>query len=1104
MNRLWGALASLALLVLILLAPVSPVSAADGDRPKGEALRVVSDQARYSTIGHLELLSDPDGSLTLEAVRSAAYRDDFVPTTGTTPNLGFERSVVWARLRIDNRLEHPATYYLDLAYPLLDWVSLYIVSSSGVTAYHTGDREPFSARPVAARTFLFPVQLQPSQPVTVYLRVETVGSLNLPLDLLSQNAAFEHLSIETGMLALYYGALLMLVIYNLYHAWRLQDVNAANYAAFILGYIAFQLALNGLSFQFFWPNHPWWANVSLPIFLCVAYLLGVRFSRSILDTATKAPQIHRVLGMLRWPALAGIPLALFGPYDLALPFAVALVFTVVLFIAAGFKISLQGYRPARYYSLAWTVFLGSMFIYALTVFGVLPTNFFTTWVTQFGSVWQAVILAFTISDRFYLLEEQRRAMQTSYAQALEEANDELNAAKAELEDRVEDRTQELTESNTQLREQKEVLRIAERKADAANRAKSEFLANMSHEIRTPMNAIVGFLHLLSESRLEAVQRDYVDKAERAARALMHLIRDLLDFSKIDVGRLELEAAPFDVGELVTEARDLIALAAREKGLELRTEQRGVEGCWVVGDQARLRQVLVNLLHNAVKFTPSGEVCLEVACEPGEEGAEEGAEESRVRLEMTVRDTGIGIAEEQRKGLFRPFTQADASITRRFGGTGLGLSISQRLVQQMGGEIALESQLGVGSRFSFSLSLPMASPQAGNGQGPVERVGDERLASERPLQGMRVLVVEDQPLNQEVIAALLQRGGAQPLIVSSGIEALARLRAREAVDVVLMDLQMPQMDGYETAERIRSIPGYAQLPIIAVTAHAGASERKRCLEAGFHGHLAKPVDHRQLLRALQRLWRPAARRSEGLEASEQAPDAVSQTRSLEAPVTADLETRTAPGSTGTELAPGLSRPDDGETGAHRRRLRRFAEHFGEHPAMIRASLEAGERTAATEAAHTLAGVALTLGIPQVGIAARQLEHCVDVDRVDVEGEAACAALESAMRRALESIASLDIDCGLEDRPEGQGAIPETAEPMGRAALRAELLRLDGLLAGRNLRARVEVEQLVQCTVDAELRPLLDAVGERVRRFDFDGGRIQLSELLARLGPGEPAA
>jgi signal transduction histidine kinase/CheY-like chemotaxis protein/HPt (histidine-containing phosphotransfer) domain-containing protein len=1048
----------------------------------GASSLILSGGGVYSVNGYLQLLPDPHGTLTIDDIRSEPWGTAFAPPTDSTPNLGFDRHVHWLRLRVESRLEEPATYYLELRYPLIDSVVLYLDAPNGPDApdapdapqrYETGDRVPFAERPVIARTFLFPLRLEPGAPQTLYLRVETVGSLTLPIELLSRNAALERIATEYSLLSLYYGALLMLVIYNLYHFWRLRDVNAAYYALFISLYLAFQLSLNGIAFQFFWPNNPWWANVSVPFFLSAAYLAGVQFTRSILDTARNAPLVHRILGVLRWLALAGMVLALFGPYGIAIKFAVALVFTVVLFIVAGLKIGLRGYRPARYYSLGWAVLLGFMVIYALNAFGLLPTSFITTWATQIGSAWDAVILAFAITDRFYLREEQRRARQLSYSGALEHAND-------ALESRVQAGLRELQTSNQQLRVEAEVRRRAEQKADAANRAKSEFLANMSHEIRTPMNAIVGFVQLLDRDQLSPDQRDYVRKAERAARALMHLIGDLLDFSKIEVGRLDLECTAFSVDSLIEDTRDLVALSATAKGLRLSIERQGSAGCWVLGDETRLRQVLVNLLNNAIKFTEAGEVKLELRCAP--------SAGNRVRVLVAVTDTGIGIGEDQRERLFQPFTQADASITRRFGGTGLGLAICQRLVRQMGGEITLESTLGVGSRFAFELEFDAAA--ADDCPLPPPAAAETR----EPLAGLRVLVVDDQPLNHEVAAAVLRRAGAMPVVVDSGAEALALLGERGcgAFDAVLLDLQMPGMDGYETARRVQALPQGGALSMIAMTAHATQADRERCLARGFLCHLAKPIEQQQLIQALQRLPRLRGQAPELRDAKASVNEDAVETSATPLP-----ETSTAPVGPGLEAV--VEDPNE-----HVDRLRRFAERFAQPPAEIDARLEAGEPASAQAAAHALAGVAMTLGVSEVGAAAKALERALSEGSDLEEARTRLPALSAAMTTALQSIARLvgaAETAAASDRVEVDASAGHaSSQPLDAAALRLALARLDGLLAAQNLRARQEAESLLQGVRDPELRASLESLAQTVRRFDFKSARAMLVALQARLQGG----
>ncbi|MBK1618975.1 hypothetical protein CKO42_11140 [Lamprobacter modestohalophilus] len=1091
MIRIYLNLLGILLLIVLLVSAPSwavevPPTEVSSD-PRVSPLLVSGEQAQYSTVGHLQLLTDPDGELGIDDVRALDAAKAFAPVRAEMDSLGFDRRVHWARLQIDNRLDRSQTYFLELAYPLLDSVIAYVDGPDGLTRYQTGDREPFATRPVMTRTFLFPLDLQPGEPVTVYLRVETTGSLNLPIELLSRNGAFERMATEYFVLALYYGALLMLVVYNIYHSRRLRDVNALYYAVFVSLYVAFQLGLSGISFQFFWPNHPWWGNVSLPFFLSAAYLAGVLFTRSILDTATNAPVIHRILGGLRWLAVIGMLLALIGPYDIAVRFAVALVFSVTLFIVVGFKVSFQGFRPAMYYSFGWTVLLGFMVIYALNAFGLLPTTFITTWATQIGSGLDAVILAFAITDRFYLLEEQRRKRQASAADAIKEEN-------AGLESQVRATLKDLRQSNERLRAEAEVRRRAEEKAEAANRAKSEFLANMSHEIRTPMNAIVGFIHLLESSRLNSAQRDYVAKAERAARVLMHLIRDLLDFSKIESGRLELERTAFSVSALVDEARDLVELSAVNKGLELEIEQQGGDDCWVFGDEARLRQVLVNLLNNAIKFTEVGKVKLELRCEP--------LANDLVRLAIAVTDTGIGIRDDQRERLFQPFTQADASITRRFGGTGLGLAICRRLVNQMGGEIELSSQLDVGSRFAFELTLDAASPSERSRPAVIEPPADDALS------GLQVLLVEDQPLNYEVASAILRRAGAEVLVAESGAAALTLLGERgcTAIDAILMDLQMPEMDGYETARAVRALPGCAAQQIFAMTAHATDAERERCRAAGLDGHLSKPIERSKLIAALQGL-RPEgaadrAGRNAGLDADQAngvlaIQDGGSGAGALDAAKASVVQAGARPMD---ELGPGLD-PIDDDVAGHLDRLRRFAERFSGHPAEIRARLDAGDWEQSRAAAHALGGVALTLGMPQVGTLAKEIER--RIAQADGSGLARfpgllaerLGALEAALVEVLGSIRNLAA------RPELslEAGTPEggRSEPLDRDNFRLALKRLDALLAAHNLRARAEVEALARRVIDPRSSNQLDAVLQAVRRFDFRSARADVSALQEQL-------
>jgi signal transduction histidine kinase len=698
-------------------------------------------------------------------------------------NLGFVLSPIWVRLQFNQPATDPVEPRVVMLGPrqLLEAAMFHYVDGALLRSVRLDNETRFSDRPIPHRRPAFEIDAVPGQH-TIYLRILSNAGFVLTPKLMSEAEFFGEMSVSDQLLAFFYGALFIFLLYNAVVYISSRDLLHLANLLVIVTLLGFQLVSTGIAYQYLWPENPEYTSTALRITIAL-------FSASLgLFTLVmfRGKYWPRQLAMLNNLGIAGNLLLTVFPLFQVLPVLAFITISICPLVSAYVAIEIlrRRYAESYFFAITWIAFTIGFGIGLLRTIGWLPYTAYTANVGLITMLIAIAVLSVGIASKI--------------------RGD----------------------------------RVARQAAEETSKVKAAFLANMSHEIRTPINAIVGFIDLVQDTELSREQRVYLEKARGSSNILLTIVNDILDYSKIEAGKMEVESRPFDVEKLCLSVLDLLERAAENKSLELKFSFDKQIPQFLIGDSLRIGQVLTNLLGNAVKFTDEGSVTLTVRLVLNSE--------SKCALEFSVRDTGIGISTEEQDRLFQPFSQANSSTTRTYGGTGLGLSISTRILELMQSSLVLTSSPGEGSEFHFVLELPHVidireieepAPVSREQAGDADRIG--------AWEGARVLLVEDNKVNQLLAKSLLLKGNMEVDVAENGIEALQILE-NNRYDLVLMDIQMPEMDGLEATRRIRSMPEYEDLPIIAMTANAMERDRDECLGAGMNDYLPKPIVKETLL------------------------------------------------------------------------------------------------------------------------------------------------------------------------------------------------------------------------------------------------------------------
>ena len=793
------------LITILCLITILPAQAKGND---GELLILHSSTKKVDLYPSMYMLKDREINMTINDVLSAEYAKKFVHSNEVLQKSGFFNTATWLRFDVKNE-SNKEDWLLEFAFPLIYYINIYEEDESGVIELvETGANYPFAHREIAHRNFIFNLEIEKNKTKTYYMVAHGGGDVHPPISIWEADAFIQKTQVEFVLLGLFYGMILVMIVYNLFLYFSLRLKSYLYYVLAIASTMIGQFTINGLSYQYLWPNSPSWNLIATPFWVSVACIFILIFTRRFLDTDYDLPKFKRFSYMLMLLNGLVIVLLFFLHYAALNLMLLSTISTFVTVLAVAFISLKRGARQARFFIVGWLVFLAGVFITILERATILPYSHLTEYAGQASLAIEVVLLSLALADKINImrLEKEIAEREVSKSQAV---------AMASL-----------------------------KKSDEL---KDEFLAITSHELRTPLYGIIGLAESLRDGvtgDVTAEMGDQLGMIISSGKRLTHLVNDILDFSKLKHDSLDIYLKPVHLSGVVDVIFTICQPLIKDKKLQLLNNIDETLPL-VVADVNRLQQILYNLVGNAIKYTDTGEVIVSAVDEDG-------------IIKVSVADTGRGIPIAQQKSVFESFTQGDTTLIRDIGGAGIGLSITKQLVNLHGGEIDVKSKVGQGSIFSFTLPF----------QNHDEKVEEEAVTEELSIveesvflapnlqnstREAKILVVDDEPVNLQVLMNQLTLEGYDVITVSNGEEVLSIID-EQPIELLILDIMMPKMSGYDVCKQIRKKYSLVELPILMLTAKSQVRDKTTSFEVGANDYLTKPCDKEELLSRVRTLIR----------------------------------------------------------------------------------------------------------------------------------------------------------------------------------------------------------------------------------------------------------